>query len=264
GGPGALRSIALAAAVVLGLAAIAGVAWLLGVGSDDGGADGVGPVAAGDGADEGAPAGGRGAERAGASEDGERDADGDADADAAGGGADEGHAEGEAADDAAGTPAEPLGPAEGERLEGDEADFDLAALGIEEAPPPSSRRRRARTVRELIRQANILRNRDQLDEAEELYFRVLSLDPRSPRATAGMIRIYMEREDAASAIRFAQRLVRLRPAFASNWVLLGDTFELGGNPDAALRAWTHAVELEPRWRPARERIRRIGRRAPPD
>jgi tetratricopeptide (TPR) repeat protein len=152
-----------------------------------------------------------------------------------------------------------LGPAGGEPLEGDEADFDLGAFGIEEAPPPRSRRRRARTLRELIRQANILRNRDQLDEAQELYFRILSLDPDSPRATAGMIRVFLARDDADNAILFAQRLVRLRPAFASNWVLLGDTFERGHNPDAALRAWTHALELQPRWRPARERIRRIGR-----
>lgn len=155
-----------------------------------------------------------------------------------------------------------LGPRPEEPLEGIEADFDLSAYGVEPAPPPNSRRRRAVLVQELIRQANVLRNREQLSDAQELYQRVLSLDPENPRATAGMIRIFMAREEAAHAIAFARRLVRLRPELASNWVLLGDTFEMGHNSDAALRAWTHALELHPSWRPALDRIRRIGRTPP--
>ena len=148
------------------------------------------------------------------------------------------------------------GPLDDAPIEGSSDDFSLEALGIEEAPAPSSRRRRARTVRELIRTANILRNRHELGRAEELYRRVLSLEPDNTRATAGLTRVYMEREDAAQAILFAQRLVRLRPGFASNYVLLGDTLEQGRNPAAARRAWTRAVEIEPRWGPARARLAR--------
>jgi len=149
------------------------------------------------------------------------------------------------------------GPLDDSPIEGSSDDFSLSALGIEEAPPPRSRRRRARTIRELIRTANILRNRHELGRAEELYRRVLSLDAENPRATAGLTRLYMERGDAGQAVLFAQRLVRLRPAFASNYVLLGDTFELGHNPTAARRAWTRAVEIEPRWGPARARLARL-------
>ena len=148
----------------------------------------------------------------------------------------------------------PFGPREGEPIEGTETDFDLPALGIALAPPPSSRRRRARTITELVRTANMLRNRGENDRAEDLYRRALAFDPENTRATAGLVRIYMAEGDAPNAILFGQRLVRLRPSFASNYVLLGDAFELGQNPGAALRAYAHAVELDPRWRPARERL----------
>lgn len=151
----------------------------------------------------------------------------------------------------------PLGPGPGDPVEGVDAEFDLARLGIERVEPPDSRRARARMVRDLIREGNRLRNDGQLDDAETRYRELLAVFPDNARATAGMARVHMEREEAREAILFAQRLARLRPRYASNYVLLGDALLLGENRAAARRAFQRAVELEPRWAPARRRLEEL-------
>ncbi|MGE3631996.1 MAG: hypothetical protein AB7P00_18965, partial [Sandaracinaceae bacterium] len=146
--------------------------------------------------------------------------------------------------------------AESAPLEGTDADLSLAAMGIEPVEE-TSRRRRRQLTRSLIRRANLLWRRHRLDEAEAHYRRILALDSEDARATVGLCRIAMAREQPVLAIRLAQRLVRLRPAYPANWVLLGDTFEEAGDDRAALRAWTHAHDIDPRWRPAAERLARV-------
>lgn len=151
---------------------------------------------------------------------------------------------------------EPLvvGPAPGEPIEGRAEDFDLARLGITPAERPSSRRVLQATTTRRIRLANAARNRGELDAAEAGYRAVLALEDDNARATAGLARIRMERGDAGSAVLLAQRLVRLRPSYASNYVLLGDALLAGYNREAARRAFTAAVAIDPSWAPARERL----------
>ncbi len=149
-----------------------------------------------------------------------------------------------------------MGPGPDDPLEGNESDFSLEAIGITVAPPTRNDRGRARTVEMLIRTGNQMRrsptNRPQ---AETIYRRVLTLDPENPRATAAMARVHLDRGEHAQAVLFAQRLVRLRPLYPANYVFLGDVFEAAGNHNAAIRAWSRSLELNPRWSSARERLR---------
>ncbi len=153
----------------------------------------------------------------------------------------------------------PIGPGPGDPIEGRPEDFDLAALGIEPVPRPSSRRVLRARIRRQLREANRARNHEHdLDAADQLYRVVLGMDPENGRATAGLTRVYLERNDTAHAILFAQQLVRLHPEYASNYVLLGDTLLAGHNPEAAERAFAAAVALQPDWAPARERLASMG------
>ncbi len=218
---------------------------------------GEGTAATGDGAE---PAEGEIAEGETAEGEGHAEAEAEGDGAVEGEGEVEVEGEGEVAEVA---PAEVAPPpsssgtlAESDPLEGSDADFSLSALGIEPIEM-DSRRRRRRVLRDLVRRGNARRNQGRLDEAEAIYERMLALDPENARATVGMCRIAMEREQGPRARMFAQRLVRMRPRYASNWVLLGDTFELVGDDRAALRAWTRAHDIDPRWAPARERLARV-------
>ncbi|MCB9593179.1 MAG: hypothetical protein H6719_10640 [Sandaracinaceae bacterium] len=157
---------------------------------------------------------------------------------------------------AGGTPGT-AGPGPGEPLEGDDADFDLSRLGIPSIPPPDSRRRRNRLRTQLIQRANRLRRDGDLDEAERVYHQLLGTFPEDTRGAAGLARLHVERGEPARGIVFAQRLVRLRPRFANNWVFLGDVLRDAGNRDAARRAYEHSLELDPRRSPARDRLAQL-------
>lgn len=151
-------------------------------------------------------------------------------------------------------PSHIVGPGPGEPIEGRAEDFDLARLGITPAERPSSRRVLQATITRHIRLANTARNRDELDAAEAGYRAVLALEGDNPRATAGLARVRMERGDTENAVLLAQRLVRLRPELANNYILLGDTLLAGNNRDAARRAFTTAESMQPNFAAARERL----------
>lgn len=146
----------------------------------------------------------------------------------------------------------PLGPAD--PIEGLEADFDLARLGVTPGEPPPSRGALNRRVSRLLADAYRFRSRSDFTRAEEAYRSILSMDPDNPRATAGLALVNGDRGDVLPALLFAQRLTRLRPEYANNFVLLGDRYLAAGDPAAARRAFEHALELEPDHRGARERI----------
>jgi len=145
-----------------------------------------------------------------------------------------------------------VGP--GDAIAGSEDDFELSAYGVVQVRPPDSRRRRVRMQREMIRAANRLRRQGDLDGAEARYVEMLGTFPESTRATAGLARVYLARDQPARALPLVQRLARLRPQFASNFLFLGDVYRDAGNLDAAQRAYQQAVELEPRWEPPRQRL----------
>jgi CheY-like chemotaxis protein len=139
-------------------------------------------------------------------------------------------------------------------IEGRPEDFDLERLGIRPAEPPTSRRVLTRRVQSFLRDANRQRNRGDKVRAEALYNRVLALDPGNPRATAGLARVYLDRHEGDLAVLYAQRLARLRPEYASNYLLLGDCFLERGDRAAARRAFERALELEPGYRSALDRL----------
>jgi tetratricopeptide (TPR) repeat protein len=150
-----------------------------------------------------------------------------------------------------------IGPGPDERLEGSDADFDLAALGIEPSTHRMERRERSAASARLIKAANTARQLRQRQAAEEQYKEALAIDPRNPRATAGLTWIAMDRHDGPRAVMLAQRLVRLRPRHPNNYTLLGDALLMAGNRDAARRAFEKALEFDPHFGPARQRLGRL-------
>lgn len=151
-------------------------------------------------------------------------------------------------------PAVRVGPPADEPLEGSDADFSPQDLGIDRIPADSVRARPAR-IEDLLQRANRRRALGRHADAVALYREVLGLDLENARATAGMAHVYLEMGEAPLAVIWAQRFVRLRPGLAPNYVLLGDAFEAAGNHPAAVRAWEHALTLDPSQRTARLRLR---------
>ncbi|MEZ4339281.1 MAG: tetratricopeptide repeat protein [Sandaracinaceae bacterium] len=142
----------------------------------------------------------------------------------------------------------------GAPVEGSDDDYDLAALGIHQVAPPGSRRSARRLHERMIQHANRLRRAHDLDEAEAAYRELLGTFPESTRGTAGLARVYLDREQPAGAVVYAQRLVRLSPTVANNWVFLGDVLRDSGDRDAARRAYERALEVDPRFTRPRERL----------
>lgn len=150
-----------------------------------------------------------------------------------------------------------VGPGPDDPVEGVDADFDLGRLRIVPVAPPTSRRVRSGLFARLLRQANQTRRQHRLDEAEQVYRHVLAMDAENGRASAGLSLIYLEREQAAEAIFWAQRLVRLQSIYASNWVLLGDALRLGNNVDGARRAYVRAIVEQASNATAHERLQEL-------
>jgi predicted TPR repeat methyltransferase len=61
--------------------------------------------------------------------------------------------------------------------------------------------------------------------------------------------------DAPSAVAWARRALERTPQSAPLYVTLGDALQAAGDRVAAEQAWTHALELDPGQRAARERLR---------
>lgn len=145
----------------------------------------------------------------------------------------------------------PLAP--GEPIEGVDAEFDLARLGIEPVVDPGGRRATHRRIERLLSNAYRERGRGHLDEAERDYRSVLALDAENPRATSGLSLVGANREDHVTAVLFARRFVRLR-AYPNNFVFLGERYLAGGDVASARRAFERALELEPGHREARRAL----------
>jgi len=150
-----------------------------------------------------------------------------------------------------------LGPGPDDPLEGSDADFDLARFDIRATSAPTSRRIRQRLFARLQREANQLRRQHHLGEAQSVYVHLLGMDPENGRGTAGLSLIYLERNQPAEAILWAQRLVRLQSVAASHWVLLGDALRAGNNHASARRAYARALIAEARYAPAQERLQAL-------
>jgi hypothetical protein len=143
-----------------------------------------------------------------------------------------------------------------EPIEGTDAEFDLARLGVVAVPDPGSRGALRRRIERLLATAYRERSRGRLDASEEACRSVLALDGENPRATVGLALVYANRGDHVNAVLFARRLVRLR-AYPNNFVLLGERYLAGGDAASARRAFSRALELDPRHRDARAALARL-------
>nr|MDQ3035256.1 hypothetical protein [Myxococcota bacterium] len=102
----------------------------------------------------------------------------------------------------------------------------------------------SRTVAEvLVDRATVSRARGNFLEAETDYLGAVRREPDSERAIAGLVRLYIARPDARLALQWARRLVEVDPTDPDHHVLLGDVFELGGDPRRARRARRRATAL---------------------
>jgi hypothetical protein len=108
----------------------------------------------------------------------------------------------------------------------------------------------------LLARAARARSTGRLAQAETDLLHALKLRPRSSRAVAGLVLTHLKRRDSSSAVRWARRLVELRPRRSTSHVLLGDALKLGGDQAGARAAWERALELSPRDKAARARLTR--------
>lgn len=115
----------------------------------------------------------------------------------------------------------------------------------------STRRRRARG-RELVNAGNFLRNRDQHDEAIERYVDALSYDPGLAAAISGGLQSWLAKDEPATALAWAERLVEVLPASAGSYTLKARALLGLNRVDEAATAVEAARELDPRSRSVAE------------
>jgi Flp pilus assembly protein TadD len=109
-------------------------------------------------------------------------------------------------------------------------------------------------VQPLIKQARYLYHTNNLALSEAQYLRVLKMHPRSSRAISGLVEVHIKRDDARSAMFWAQKLVRIRPNHSNSYVLLGDACKAKGQIKRAQFYWRKALKLNPRETRARSRL----------
>ena len=112
-----------------------------------------------------------------------------------------------------------------------------------------------RAVLELVRRARALEREDP-DQAEQIYRYAHELDPRAPRPMAGLAEVALGRGNASEAASWAARAAEASPRRASYRVLLGDALAAQGDEDRAYDAWLEAQRLAPHSRIVRARLGR--------
>ncbi len=76
------------------------------------------------------------------------------------------------------------------------------------------------------------------------------------RALTGISLVKIAKREPNQAVRYARRLVRVRPGSAGARVILGDALALDGDRTGARREYRKALEINPRHSGARRRLRR--------
>jgi DNA-binding response OmpR family regulator/Flp pilus assembly protein TadD len=106
----------------------------------------------------------------------------------------------------------------------------------------------------LVYRALRLIRRKELDVAEATLDRAWELDPKNPRAMAGYAALYLEREDADLAVKWAKQAVQRRSKRTRYHILYGDALALQGHSAKARSAWRKALSLDPGNQAARSRL----------
>ncbi len=108
-------------------------------------------------------------------------------------------------------------------------------------PPDRLRAWRLKRARKLVQEATKLRRRKRLGMAEASYLKALTLWPNYPLAIAGVVRVHLERRDGVEALRWAERLVTMKPNRSNHHLLHGDALALNGKMDGARKAWRRSA-----------------------
>lgn len=81
----------------------------------------------------------------------------------------------------------------------------------------------------------------QFDEAEDLFYEVLSMFPENCEAFLGLAETAFQSGEASTAIEFAQRATECNPAMARAWMLLGTLRRSAGQIQSALATFEKAA-----------------------
>lgn len=144
--------------------------------------------------------------------------------------------------------------------------FDDARLAeLAPLPEPTARIARMRTSTRASRATAALRSasrnvrRRHYTDAKEAYETALRYLPESTEAMHGLARVALEEEKWDVALAWVQRELAIAPESADAYLVRGDALRGRGDTDAAREAWRKVLELDPRNRDARNRLRRRGR-----
>jgi len=135
---------------------------------------------------------------------------------------------------------------------------ESAALAI---PTQNLPRDPAKASDVLVHRALPLIRRGELALAEATLDRAWELDPRNPQAMAGYATLYIAKKDGERATKWAKKAVRKRPRRTEYHILYGDALRLGGDTEAARKAWRKALSIEPGNKAARSRLAKTSAKA---
>jgi CheY-like chemotaxis protein len=145
-----------------------------------------------------------------------------------------------------GTEAEPAPPKSAESKSEASRKLDIPTRNLPKDPARASDVLVYRAL-PMIRKSELLRAEATLDRAWEL-------DPQNPQAMAGYARLFLAKEEAERAVKWATRAVSRRPKRSAYHVLLGDALQMDGDIAGARRAWRNALSVDRRNRTARARL----------
>ncbi len=115
----------------------------------------------------------------------------------------------------------------------------------------------AARAEQLVLEGNAFRRSRSLDLARNAFTEAQRLDPSNRRAVAGLALVALAQGDAEIAVRWARQMVEAAPQTPSNYVLLGDALAAMNDREGARRAYRQALEMRPRDRSIRRRLRAL-------
>jgi DNA-binding NarL/FixJ family response regulator len=130
---------------------------------------------------------------------------------------------------------------------------------VDPGPMPEEHAGAAATVeryRESLARGARARSRGDLEVALSSYRFAAHLKPRSTDAALGIARTYLEAQQPADALRWAERARDVETRGIEGRLMVGDVLLAMGQHDQAIATWREAQTLAPRERAPEERIRR--------
>ncbi len=111
--------------------------------------------------------------------------------------------------------------------------------------PPSPRRRRTLDMRANLSKAIDLHRDGRLEEAEQIYRRILAVEPANPGALNFLGVLLHRRGESAEAVRLIERAIARRPDYADAHNNLGMVLSGLGRFAEAAAAWRRAIDCRP-------------------